>query len=199
MKMKKDLQTKLNELKDILDLLHDALKKFEQGDKKYIKTISTILRTLVVESNNYALISKLAEEEEIELKFYSSRDWNKAGSLAESCILALKMSNPISYVMKPPGFTFLYHSVKEWIKAGIYIVDEEILTPERIIKQHASSEGLAHFNPGEIKEITDLKGITHHGNKPFTTELEKIIFQTGIAIYDIGMNLIDRINKKKGE
>lgn len=59
----------INELKEQLDLLEDAIQKVNSGDFKYAKILSSILRILVIEnSTNKPLLFNLAEKYDYEPK-----------------------------------------------------------------------------------------------------------------------------------
>jgi len=185
--VKKNLEQQIDDLRDSIKLLEEALKKGYTGDKKYLKIISAQLRALVCSGSRSLnpLLIELAEKKGMPLVCYGPPDIDKN----EAKHTLFKLSGRV-IGLEPFSPAQCRYELKDWMNICFFVLENERYTPNDIIRTVAEKEGGAHYDKELSEKLIKLRTVIYSGWGPEINELERFLIQTAEIVIHFGKSVI---------
>jgi hypothetical protein len=175
MKRIKQLEERIQELKDSKTLLKDALQKVNSGEKAYYKTLSSQLRSLLCSGNQTPLLFDVSNILDVELYCYGQSS-HEAEMLNELPDIKLYKRLPIiiiDIVPFVPAGKIKYKFV-DWLELSFTVLNYTPIVVSSIIKVHANKKGGSHYDteiPSSKTELELTKYFNENGDELDEIEL----------------------------
>ncbi|OGJ52353.1 hypothetical protein A2335_02545 [Candidatus Peregrinibacteria bacterium RIFOXYB2_FULL_32_7] len=185
---------RLEELKDAILLLKDALDKINQNERAYYKVLSGQLRALLSDtSENIPLLINLADTLGVNLICYSVRSNEEEMTLGLPQP-TLRLNRRIIDInpFQPTGF--FQYNLKDWLQKTFTIINNQPLKVIDIIRTHSDKKGGAHYDLSIPESKVFLETIQYKSDSNIIDEIEKYLIQIAQVTIHFGY-LIINMNK----